>query len=1196
MQNYTSKNRLSQKFGLKDYSEDRTSLEVVGRVGVNTNEAVQNLDVRGTAYISEDVGIGQTNVDDVVTELNTSKLAVGIVSAFELYGDGSNLINITNVAFADSLDKNSQGQLLYQQGNQITSLLEYGQTGQVLSSQGDNQKPVWTNAAPAGAVEGFLIRDEGVEVGGGTTFGGLNFVGAAVAVEGTLVGGFATVTVNQEFAKVAGFASESRTAGIGSTALELRLLEENSDETNFITFSNNIDGNNQIKTNQNLLFNAVSGVLSATSFVGNGASLTDLNASELSTGTIPDGVFPAILPAISGENLTNLPTPIVVGFAKTAGIATEAITAGIATTAINVTLESEASDTEVFLTFGNNATGEEKLKTNDQLKFNTTDGTLEAPFFSGNGSLLTNLNIGTISFALKSGVSTEADGLTTTRTLWGQNFDGRDNVSGDLIDVGDITGGTSDLTIQPKNDQNFSYDLILKGNNNTSSSGGGVEIGDDSRGAITFKTGIDDGYRFYKEGDGAIFGSFNLSQLQSNQIFTFQNKSGTIAYLDDILEGRTKTADNLFVTSETDDVDYQLTFIDFNSTGIFTSFKSNNQIKYNPSKNQLTLANSGDFVGVGSQLTTLDASKITLGTLNTNRLPNVYRLNDDITIDANGSEGNLRLDAGKNMLLTSGIDNDGTLGGQIILEGKRGEFSYKFKNPTDTNKVASLDCTQVLTGSNDEDVFFTLPGNKTGLGNTFAMLDDITNGTAGTAEVAERVEVLQRNNNDIDYNVLFCQGAGESQNLFISGSNFTYNAFTDKLTAPKFAGIGSDLTQLNASQLTFGTVNTARLPNQYRLNANITIDANGSGNDLNLDAGRNIRITPGIDSPGQLIMEANSGKNSYKFRNPNDYDSSNKRTAAIDCTEILTGTTSGVVYFKLPGNKTGDNTFAMLDDITSGTTVAGSAAKLQNPVTLNFTNDVTGSVTFDGSTSPVEAEITVTGGDVDFATNAGVSTNVKIIDGSSNADTAVYLTFVDDSGNGNRPLKVDSDLFYNQSTNKIVADLKGDVEGDVDGDLNGTATNATNVNIDNANISGNLSVIFGSGTSTGNQKLRRDVDFSYHRPSQVLFVPKITASGIITAQDFNSTSDRKLKTNVERISDPIEKVLKIDGVSFNWIESNKPSLGVIADNIEQVLPELVSNGDHKTVNYNGLIGLLIEVVKEQQNEINSVRERLSKLE
>ena len=53
----------------------------------------------------------------------------------------------------------------------------------------------------------------------------------------------------------------------------------------------------------------VTGILTATTFSGSGASLTTLNASELDSGTIPDARFPSTLPAVSGANLTNLPAP-----------------------------------------------------------------------------------------------------------------------------------------------------------------------------------------------------------------------------------------------------------------------------------------------------------------------------------------------------------------------------------------------------------------------------------------------------------------------------------------------------------------------------------------------------------------------------------------------------------------------------------------------------------------------------------------------------------------------------------------------------------------------------------------------------------------------------------------------------------------------------------------------------------------------
>ena len=53
----------------------------------------------------------------------------------------------------------------------------------------------------------------------------------------------------------------------------------------------------------------VTGVATATSFSGSGANVTNLNATQLASGTIPDARFPTTLPAVSGENLTNLNIP-----------------------------------------------------------------------------------------------------------------------------------------------------------------------------------------------------------------------------------------------------------------------------------------------------------------------------------------------------------------------------------------------------------------------------------------------------------------------------------------------------------------------------------------------------------------------------------------------------------------------------------------------------------------------------------------------------------------------------------------------------------------------------------------------------------------------------------------------------------------------------------------------------------------------
>lgn len=103
---------------------------------------------------------------------------------------------------------------------------------------------------------------------------------------------------------------------------------------------------------------------------------------------------------------------------------------------------------------------------------------------------------------------------------------------------------------------------------------------------------------------------------------------------------------------------------------------------------------------------------------------------------------------------------------------------------------------------------------------------------------------------------------------------------------------------------------------------------------------------------------------------------------------------------------------------------------------------------------------------------------------------------------------------------------------------------------------------------------------------------KLDVNGTITAIDFNSLSDISKKINVNKIENVIEIIKHINGVKFDWKDTNEPSLGVIAQEVERVLPEIVSKGKTKTVNYNGIIAVLIEAVKEQQIEIENLKKHL----
>lgn len=83
-------------------------------------------------------------------------------------------------------------------------------------------------------------------------------------------------------------------------------------------------------------------------------------------------------------------------------------------------------------------------------------------------------------------------------------------------------------------------------------------------------------------------------------------------------------------------------------------------------------------------------------------------------------------------------------------------------------------------------------------------------------------------------------------------------------------------------------------------------------------------------------------------------------------------------------------------------------------------------------------------------------------------------------------------------------------------------------------------------------------------------------------------SDRALKDNIETIEDALETLDKLNPVSFNWKATGKKDYGVIAQEIEEVLPELVVNDDeYKKVNYGALIGILISAVQELRAKLEA---------
>ena len=121
--------------------------------------------------------------------------------------------------------------------------------------------------------------------------------------------------------------------------------------------------------------------------------------------------------------------------------------------------------------------------------------------------------------------------------------------------------------------------------------------------------------------------------------------------------------------------------------------------------------------------------------------------------------------------------------------------------------------------------------------------------------------------------------------------------------------------------------------------------------------------------------------------------------------------------------------------------------------------------------------------------------------------------------------------------------------------------------------------VFIGTTATGNQSMFTNTNYRFN-PS----------TGQLSATDFNSTSDATLKDNVIDIENALNLVSQMRGVRYTWKDNGIAGVGVIAQEIEQVLPEVVSdNGDHKSVSYGNVVGVLIEAIKELKAEVEELK-------
>ena len=120
----------------------------------------------------------------------------------------------------------------------------------------------------------------------------------------------------------------------------------------------------------------------------------------------------------------------------------------------------------------------------------------------------------------------------------------------------------------------------------------------------------------------------------------------------------------------------------------------------------------------------------------------------------------------------------------------------------------------------------------------------------------------------------------------------------------------------------------------------------------------------------------------------------------------------------------------------------------------------------------------------------------------------------------------------------------------------------------------------------GNNEFRFEADGDFH------------ADGDITAFSTTTASDARLKTDIHTINDALGIVGKLRGVSYKWLRDGKSDIGVIAQEVEKVIPEVVKTKNMptldgmeevKTVDYGKMVGVLINAVNELKAEIEELK-------
>jgi hypothetical protein len=382
--------------------------------------------------------------------------------------------------------------------------------------------------------------------------------------------------------------------------------------------------------------------------------------------------------------------------------------------------------------------------------------------------------------------------------------------------------------------------------------------------------------------------------------------------------------------------------------------------------------------------------------------------------------------------------------------------------------------------------------------------------------------------------------------------------------------------------------------------------------------------TSSYETIGRGIVSGSSQVNADSITN---FDTNVKDKLNVDL--IVSGSTSDVKTFLSLQNVTNESKATMFSSPTFTGTVSGVTA---THVGLgNVTNESKATMftspTFTGT--PEAPTAAVNTNSTQIATTAYVQQELTDLIGGASAafDTLLEISASLASGDSTLNTLVDGKLAKSSNLSDLTDTSSARTNLGLAIGTNVQAYNSTLAAVAGGTYSGDDSIttigtitagsvtaILPTGTVSGSSQVTLSSTTGGGTSANVQFnslgigmAASATAGRIDATNDIvaYSSSDIRFKENIKPIENPLEKISKISGNTYDWKQENQiehgyegNDVGVIAQEIEEVLPQLVQTREngYKAVKYDKLVALLIEGIKEQQSKIEELTNRINKLE